>query len=104
MLGGIKDAGGAEWSVLIMDAVTTRVMSRACRISEILDYGVSCMFLHSACMLVSVVACSASGAWAAGWALTCQTSVSELPVIAAVGMRTSCCLLRREYWQLQNAN
>lgn len=39
MLGSVKDT---EWSVLIMDAVTTRVMSSICRISEILDYGVSC--------------------------------------------------------------
>lgn len=41
MLGGIQAAGGTDWSVLIMDAVTTKVMSRACRISEILDYGIS---------------------------------------------------------------
>jgi len=39
MLSSVKAAGGAEWSVLIMDAVTTRVMSSACRISDILDYG-----------------------------------------------------------------
>ncbi|KAK9906798.1 hypothetical protein WJX75_008240 [Coccomyxa subellipsoidea] len=38
MLGSVKDT---EWSVLIMDVVTTRVMSSICRISEILDYGVS---------------------------------------------------------------
>ncbi|BDA46397.1 probable protein transport Sec1a [Coccomyxa sp. Obi] len=38
MLGSVKDT---EWSVLIMDSVTTRVMSSICRISEILDYGVS---------------------------------------------------------------
>ena len=31
-----------EWSVLIMDTTTTPVMSSVCRISEILDYGVSC--------------------------------------------------------------
>ena len=41
MLGGVKAAGGADWSVLIMDAVTTKVMSKAARISEILDFGVS---------------------------------------------------------------
>ena len=41
MLGGVKLAGGADWSVLIMDVVTTKVMSKAARISEILDYGVS---------------------------------------------------------------
>lgn len=41
MLSSVKAAGGAEWSVLIMDAMTTRVMSSACRISDVLDYGVS---------------------------------------------------------------
>ena len=39
MLGNVKDT---EWSVLIMDTTTTPVMSSVCRISEILDYGVSC--------------------------------------------------------------
>ena len=38
MLGNVKDT---EWSVLIMDSITTPVMSSVCRISEILDYGVS---------------------------------------------------------------
>jgi syntaxin-binding protein 1 len=44
MLGSVKDT---EWSVLIMDAVTTKVMSSVCRISEVLDYGVSCERLPS---------------------------------------------------------
>ncbi len=38
VLGNVKDT---EWSVLIMDSITTPVMSNICRISEILDYGVS---------------------------------------------------------------
>ena len=42
MLGSVKDSGGAEWSVLVMDDVTTRVMSHSCRISDVLDFGVSC--------------------------------------------------------------
>ena len=42
MLGSIAAAGAADWSVLIMDPVSTRVMSHACQISEILDYGISC--------------------------------------------------------------
>lgn len=42
MLGEIKESGGADWSVLIMDDVTTKVMSSCCRISDLLDYGVSC--------------------------------------------------------------
>ena len=46
MLSTVKAAGGAEWSVLIMDAVTTRVMSSACRISDVLDYGVSRACTH----------------------------------------------------------
>lgn len=41
MLGSIGAAGAADWSVLIMDPVSTRVMSHACQISEILDYGIS---------------------------------------------------------------
>ncbi|KAK9863038.1 hypothetical protein WJX84_002658, partial [Apatococcus fuscideae] len=41
MLGQAKQAGAADWSVLVLDATTTRVMSAACRISEILDYGIS---------------------------------------------------------------
>ena len=43
MLGSIKEAGAADWSVLVMDPVSTRIMSHACQISEILDYGISCM-------------------------------------------------------------
>ena len=42
MLGGAKDTGGVEWSVLILDPFPTKIMSNACRISEILDYGISC--------------------------------------------------------------
>ena len=42
MLGSIAAAGAADWSVLIMDPVSTRVMSHACQISEILDFGISC--------------------------------------------------------------
>lgn len=42
MLGSIKEAGAADWSVLVLDPVSTRVMSHACQISEILDYGISC--------------------------------------------------------------
>ena len=45
MLGSIGAAGAADWSVLIMDPVSTRVMSHACQISEILDYGISCELL-----------------------------------------------------------
>lgn len=41
MLGSVRDSGGAEWSVLVMDDVTTRVMSHSCRISDVLDYGIS---------------------------------------------------------------
>ena len=48
MLGSIAAAGAADWSVLIMDAVSTRVMSHSCQISEILDYGISCKELQSA--------------------------------------------------------
>ncbi len=49
MLGSIGAAGAADWSVLIMDPVSTRVMSHACQISEILDYGISCKTRISFC-------------------------------------------------------
>jgi len=42
MLGSVRDSGDAEWSVLMMDTITTKVMSSSCRISDVLDYGVSC--------------------------------------------------------------
>ena len=41
MLGSVRDSGGGEWSILVMDDITTRVMSSSCRISDVLDYGVS---------------------------------------------------------------
>ena len=41
MLGSVKADGAADWSVLVMDATTTKVMSRAARVSDLLDYGVS---------------------------------------------------------------
>lgn len=46
MLGSVRDSGDAEWSVLIMDTITTKVMSSSCRISDVLDYGVSCEAFH----------------------------------------------------------
>ena len=54
VLGNVKDT---EWSVLIMDTTTTPVMSSVCRISEILDYGVSCKIphgLHEPCKAASL--------------------------------------------------
>jgi syntaxin-binding protein 1 len=42
MLGSVRDQSGGVWSVLVLDAVTTKVMSRVCRISDIMDFGVSC--------------------------------------------------------------
>lgn len=42
MLGSVRDASGPnQWSVLVLDPVTTRIMSNVCGISDILDYGVS---------------------------------------------------------------
>ena len=38
MLGKVNDG---DWSVLIMDPEATRIMSAACRVSEILNYGVA---------------------------------------------------------------
>ena len=48
MLGSVRESGGGEWSVLVMDEITTRVMSSSCRISDVLDYGVSCTVSSSA--------------------------------------------------------
>lgn len=44
MLGPVSKANAEEkleWSVLILDTVTTRVMSQACKISDLLDFGIS---------------------------------------------------------------
>ena len=38
MLGKVNDG---DWSVLVMDPEATRIMSAACRVSEILNYGVA---------------------------------------------------------------
>jgi hypothetical protein len=38
MLGRVQEG---EWAVLVMDPQSTRIMSAACRISEILNYGVA---------------------------------------------------------------
>jgi syntaxin-binding protein 1 len=42
MLGTVRDQSGGAWSVLVLDVVTTKVLSRVCRVSDIMDYGVSC--------------------------------------------------------------
>lgn len=41
MLGTVRDETGGKWSVLVLDAMTTKVMSCVAGISDILDYGVS---------------------------------------------------------------
>ena len=56
MLGSVRESGGGEWSVLIMDDITTRVMSSSCRISDVLDYGVSCTPIFSVWILPVTVA------------------------------------------------
>jgi hypothetical protein len=38
MLGQVKDG---EWNVLVLDAVTTKVISSAVHVSDILDYGIA---------------------------------------------------------------
>lgn len=42
MLGSVRDQSGGAWSVLVLDAVTTKVLSSVCKISDIMDFGVSC--------------------------------------------------------------
>ena len=41
MLGSVREQSGGAWSVLVLDAVTTKVLSKVCRVSDIMDYGVS---------------------------------------------------------------
>lgn len=41
MLGSVRDQSGGAWSVLVLDAVTTKVLSSVCKISDIMDFGVS---------------------------------------------------------------
>jgi len=43
-LGKVNDG---DWSVLVMDPEATRIMSAACRVSEILNYGVARALLSS---------------------------------------------------------
>lgn len=39
MLGSVKVEG--QWSVLLMDNVTTHIMTNICGVSDLLDYGIS---------------------------------------------------------------
>lgn len=41
MLGSVRDQAGGTWSVLVLDAVTTKVLSNVAGVSDIMDYGVS---------------------------------------------------------------
>ena len=41
MLGGVRDQEGGQWSVLVLDAITTKVITKVAGISDIMDYGVS---------------------------------------------------------------
>ena len=36
-----------QWSVLVLDNVTTQIMTNICGVSDLLDYGVSCAFHFS---------------------------------------------------------
>jgi hypothetical protein len=40
MVGGIRASG--KWSVLVLDNVTTQIMTNVCGVADLLDYGVSC--------------------------------------------------------------
>lgn len=39
MLGGIKQEG--QWAVLLLDGMTTQIISNVCGVSDVLDYGIS---------------------------------------------------------------
>ena len=42
MLGSVRDQSGAgAWSVLVLDAITTKVLSNVCGVSDVMEYGVS---------------------------------------------------------------
>lgn len=41
MLGSIQDPTGGGWKVLVLDSTTTRILSSAMRMSDILEAGVS---------------------------------------------------------------
>ncbi len=41
MLGGVRDETGGQWAVLVMDSMTTKVMSSVAGISDIMDYSIS---------------------------------------------------------------
>ncbi|KAL4443933.1 hypothetical protein ABPG75_011670 [Micractinium tetrahymenae] len=41
MLGSVRDQAGGAWCVLVMDAVTTKVLSNVAGVSDVMDYGVS---------------------------------------------------------------
>lgn len=45
MLGSVRDQAGGSWCVLVMDAVTTKVLSNVAGVSDVMDYGVSCEWL-----------------------------------------------------------
>ena len=40
MLGSVKVEG--QWSVLLMDNVTTQIMTNVCGVADLMDYGISC--------------------------------------------------------------
>jgi syntaxin-binding protein 1 len=40
MLGSIQDTTGGGWKVLVLDSTTTRILSAAMRMSDILEAGV----------------------------------------------------------------
>ena len=39
MLGSIQDTTGGGWKVLVLDSITTRILSSAMRMSDILEAG-----------------------------------------------------------------
>lgn len=73
MLGSVRDASPGQWSVLVMDSLTTRVMSHVVGISDILDYGVSRACRHFEQLLFAAVnataavdSCSSGGSCCCG--------------------------------------
>ena len=87
MLGSIGAAGAADWSVLIMDPVSTRVMSHACQISEILDYGISCKALWTYTLLLASLRADSILSW-----LQLRMRLAKLQSYPAFSLGSSICL------------
>lgn len=55
MLGGLRVEG--QWSVLLLDDITTQIMTNICGVADLLDYGISCeVWAEFSCQLLNPLA------------------------------------------------